>query len=78
MRMSEFLLQRTLPAHDEAIPADLLAELLMEGTKAAPGHKPATQSLPAKVYAVMAVTTGITFMTLRTGYEFFFSHQLFI
>jgi hypothetical protein len=78
MSMSAFLLQNTLPARDEAIPTDLLAELLMEDTKAAPRQKRAAHSLPAKIYAVMAVTTGVTFMTLRTGYELLFSHQLFI
>lgn len=34
-------------------------------------------ALPPKVYRVMIVTTALTFATLRTGYELFFSHQLF-
>ncbi len=75
--MSEFQLQRTPPARDEAIPTDLLAELLMERPKAVPAQAHETQSVPAKIYAVMAVTTLLTFTTLRTGYEHFFSHQLF-
>lgn len=33
--------------------------------------------LPARVYAVMAATTALTFATLTTAYHFFFAHQLF-
>lgn len=36
-----------------------------------------THRLPAKVYAVMAVTTLLTFTALRTAYEYLFSYQLF-
>jgi hypothetical protein len=34
-------------------------------------------SLPPKIYAVMALTSLLTFTTLTTGYQLFFSHQLF-
>ena len=33
--------------------------------------------LLARVYAVMAVTTLLTFATLTTAYQFFFARQLF-
>ena len=33
--------------------------------------------VPAKVYAVMALTTALTFATLTTGYQFLFTHQLY-
>jgi hypothetical protein len=33
--------------------------------------------LMTKVYAVMAVTTVLTFATLTTAYQFFFARQLF-
>jgi hypothetical protein len=75
--MSEYQLHPTLPARDEAIPTDLLAELLMKDLEAVPAAARKTDSLPAKIYAVMGVTTLLTFATLRTGYEHFFSHQLF-
>ncbi len=75
--MSGFSLPRTLPACDEAMPTDLLAELLMEDNDAATGQAPETDSLRAKVYAVMGATTLLTFGALRTGYELFFTHQLY-
>ena len=35
-----------------------------------------TRKLPAKVYGVMALTTVMTFATLTTGYELFFTRQV--
>jgi hypothetical protein len=77
MIMSAISLPRTMPAYDEAMPTDLLAELLMEEIDAATAQAREPDSLPAKIYAVMGVTTLLTFVTLRTGYELLFSHQLF-
>jgi len=58
------------------VPTDLLAGLLMERTSAVPTRQKA-ESLPLTVYAVMAVTSLLTFGTLVTGYQLLFSHQLF-
>ena len=33
--------------------------------------------LPARVYGVMATTTLLTFATLTTGYQAFFSNSVF-
>ena len=35
------------------------------------------QKLPARLYAVMAVTTLVTFGTLTMGYQLFFTAQTF-
>lgn len=40
----------------------------------APSPKP--EKLPAKVYAVMALTTALTFATLNTGYELLFTRHV--
>ncbi len=59
------------------VATDLLAGLLIEQ---ASGSSPTIREpdiLPAKVYAVMALTTMLTFGTLVTGYQLLFSHQLF-
>ena len=45
-------------------------ELSNEAAKAP--TTPQREKLPAKVYAVMAMTTALTFATLTTGYEMFF------
>jgi hypothetical protein len=49
----------------------------MQDTASSPPKAREADSLPARIYAVMGVTTLLTFVTLRTGYEHFFSHQLF-
>ena len=36
------------------------------------GELPANSGLPARVWAVMAVTAAVTFTTLTTGYQLFF------
>ena len=33
--------------------------------------------VPRKVLGVMAITTALTFATLTTGYQLFFSHSVF-
>lgn len=48
----------------------------MEQDSASPTIREADR-LPAKVYAVMALTSMLTFGTLVTGYQLLFSHQLF-
>ena len=59
------------------LPTDLLAGLLMEQANS-PAVQPRTRErLPARVYAVMAATTALTFATLTTGYQLLFAHQLF-
>ena len=66
-----------LPASDIEVPTDLLAGLLMERATgpAAPARR--GEKLPPKVYAMMAVTSLLTFGTLATGYQLLFSHPLF-
>ena len=59
------------------VPTDLLAGLLMEQASAAVPSPRATESLSAKIFAVMALTTLLTFGTLVSGYELLFSHSLF-
>ena len=59
------------------VPTDLLAGLLMELASAPAPTRREPEILPAKVYAVMALTTLLTFGTLVTGYQLLFSHQLF-
>ena len=49
-----------------------MRDLIAEGREAAVSVKPQREKLPAKVYAVMAMTTALTFGTLTTGYELFF------
>ena len=63
-------------AEDE-VPTDLLAGLLIEQARAAGSSPRQRESLPAKVFAVMGVTTLLTFATLVSGYQLFFSHQSF-
>lgn len=58
------------------VETNLLAGLLMEQGSASPTIREADR-LPAKVYAVMALTSMLTFGTLVTGYQLLFSHQLF-
>lgn len=59
------------------VPTDLLAGLLMERASAPAPARREPETLPAKVYAVMALTSLLTFGTLVTGYQLLFSHQLF-
>ena len=59
------------------VPTDLLAGLLIEQVSAPVPHPRRPESLPAKVYAVIALTTVSTFGTLVTGYQLLFAHPLF-
>jgi len=59
------------------MPTDMLAGLLMEQASAPSAATAETHRLLARVYAVMTVTTLLTFATLTTGYQYFFAHQLF-
>jgi hypothetical protein len=54
------------------VPTDLLASLLMERS----ARSPSQHHMP-KVYAVMAITTLLTFAALTTGYQLLFPQQLF-
>jgi len=55
----------------------MLASLLMEQASAPSPATAETHRLLARVYAVLTVTTLLTFATLTTGYQYFFPHQLF-
>ena len=66
-----------LPASEVEVPTDLLAGLLMERATAPAAPVRRGEKLPPKVYAVMAVTSLLTFGTLVTGYQLLFSHPLF-
>jgi len=55
------------------VATDLLAGLLIEQKN----EREEPSTLPAKVWAVMAVTSLLTFTTLTTGYQLLFPHQLF-
>jgi hypothetical protein len=59
------------------VPTDLLADLLIEQASAPVPRPRQPESFPAKVYAVIALTTVSTFGTLVTGYQLLFAHQLF-
>ena len=59
------------------VPTDLLAGLLMEMASAPAPKQREPEIQPAKVYAVMALTSLLTFGTFVTGYQLLFSHQLF-
>ena len=64
-------------AVEAELPTDLLASLLIERANA-PAPKPrSSNEVPPKIYAVMVLTSLLTFATLTTGYQLLFSHQLF-
>ena len=65
--------QLGLAQSDAEVPTDLLAGLLVEQKN----EQEEPSALPAKVWAVMAVTSLLTFTTLTTGYQLLFPHQLF-
>ena len=62
---------------DAEVPTDLLASLLMERATAPSPTARKADSLPVKVYGVMALTSLLTFGTLVAGYEWLFARQLF-
>jgi hypothetical protein len=66
-----------LSRSEAEVPTDLLAGLLMERVSASSPTTRNPDSLPPKVYAVMALTTLLTFGTLTAGYQLLFAHQLF-
>ena len=45
--------------------------------EAAPAPVTQSERVPPKIYGIMALTTALTFGTLTTGYQLFFTHQLF-
>jgi hypothetical protein len=59
------------------VATDLLAGLLIEQASASSPTTPQGRQPAAKVYAVMALTSMLTFATLVTGYQLLFSHHLF-
>jgi hypothetical protein len=58
------------------LPTDMLASLLMEQASGRASTTRDAHQLPA-VYAVMVVTTLLTFGSLTAGYQLVFPHQLF-
>ena len=57
------------------VPTDLLAGLLMASGQAQSPREP--EGLLGKVFAVMALTSVLTFGALVAGYQLLFSHPLF-
>jgi hypothetical protein len=71
-------MERAGAARSEArVPTDLLASLLMERADATPAKHCEQDRLSAKIYALMVLTTLLTFATLATGYQILFAHQIF-
>lgn len=67
---------RELDAAAVALSSDLA--MIAERRADAPGPAAQPQKLSAKIYAIMAVTTMLTFAALTTGYQILFPpHQLF-
>ncbi|HVU30732.1 MAG TPA: hypothetical protein VHE36_10060 [Sphingomicrobium sp.] len=65
------------PASESELATDLLASLLMENATAPSSTSHVSDRLPPKVYAVMVLTSLLTFATLAAGYQLLFSNQLF-
>lgn len=65
------------PTIKAELATDLLASLLIERASAPAATPRQRESLPPKVYAVMALTSLATFATLATSYQLLFTHQLF-
>jgi hypothetical protein len=65
------------PKIDAEVATDLLAGLLMEQASAPSASAANSNSLPPAIYAVMVVTSLLTFATLVTGYQLLFAQQLF-
>jgi predicted membrane channel-forming protein YqfA (hemolysin III family) len=59
------------------VPTDFLAGLLMEQASAPHPTRRKADSLPGRIYVVMALTSLMTFGTLVTAYQLLFSQQLF-
>ena len=59
------------------LPTDLVAGLLMAAASAPAPRSRRGDRLTLKTYAVMAVTTALTFATLTAGYQALFTPQLF-
>lgn len=59
------------------VATDLLAGLLMEQASASSPTIREASLMRAKIYAVMALTSMLTFGMLVTGYQLLFSRQLF-
>lgn len=61
---------------ESELPTDLVAGLLMADAQDS-GRPRHGDRLTLKTYAVMAVTTALTFATLTTGYQALFTQQVF-
>ena len=69
--------QQGISRSEAELPTDLLAGLLMERAQAPASQRRVPDRLAAKVYAIMAVTTLLTFATLTTSYQLFFARHPF-
>ncbi len=58
------------------LPTDLLAGLLPHAASEPVPTTAKRDALPPKIYAVMAVTSLLTFATLATGYQWLVPHQV--
>lgn len=65
------------PQGEAEVPTDLLASLLMERVSAPSETARDIDRVPPKIYAVMVVTSLLTFASLATGYQLLFAHQVF-
>jgi hypothetical protein len=65
------------PRSEAEVPTDLLASLLIERPGAQSPTPRESSRVPPKIYAVMALTSTLTFATLTTAYQLLFSHQSF-
>lgn len=59
------------------MPTDLLASLLMKRASAPSPTTREPDRLTPKIYAVMVLTSLLTFATLVTGYQLLFAHHWF-
>ena len=76
--MSGVTSSQTLTPHSEQpVATDLLAGLLMEQASARAADAVDADRVTAKIYALMVVTTVLTFGALLTCYQLFFAQQLF-
>ena len=69
--------QQRISRSEADVPTDLLAGLLMEQSQAPASQPRAADRLTATIYATMAITTFLTFVTLTTGYQMLFARHIF-
>ena len=65
------------PCIDGSLSSDNVAEVTANGRNPDWPEGRHAQTLPARIYGIMAATTLLTFATLTAGYELLFTNQLF-